>query len=493
MFNILHISDLHRSLAEPFNNDALLAALLSDAARYRLETPSIEAIDAIVISGDIIQGLALLPQSVDSTEWQSELKAQYDVAYEFLSALADRFIGGDRSQMIIVPGNHDVCWNTALRSMAPVEAAGVKGGVGKALLEPEGLYRWSWAELTPYKIVDKNRYEQRMDSYWSFAERFYSGASLIRPIDRTKGYNLFEIDQGRILVAAFDSIAGNDCFSFSGSLRQDAVARCAIELHDLDQVYDLRMAAWHHNIDGPPQRQDYMDVARIHEMTGHGFRLGLHGHQHIAAVTAHYIHLPESQAMAVISAGSLCAGARELPRGVNRQYNLITLNRERTGANVIVREMTDTSHFARKSDGPFAADGSISLVWERPVDQVGRAVDTAELRVRKTIERAEKLRAEDQLSAALDILKALDLQPGSYERALAISLATSTNRSDDLIAIVGTPTNEDELVHFVMAALRQRKPELAEEAIALPITASLAAPVRSDLEGRIHTYRAMNQ
>lgn len=196
MFHILHISDLHRSLAEPFNNDALIAALLADAAKYGLETPPVPRIDAIVVSGDEIQGLPLQGDSVDAAHWNGELAKQYNVAYDLLSRLADRFIAGDRSQMIIIPGNHDICWNTAYRSMARISAKDMKQGVFRALSEPESRFRWSWSQLAPYRITDMERYEQRLDSYWSFVNRFYSGASLIRPIDRSKGYNLFELDRG---------------------------------------------------------------------------------------------------------------------------------------------------------------------------------------------------------------------------------------------------------------------------------------------------------
>lgn len=493
MFYLLHISDLHRSLTEPFNNDALLASLISDAARYLMESPSIPCIDAIVVSGDIIQGLALQAASVDSGIWQTELTRQYDAAYEFLGQLADRFLGGNRSQLVMVPGNHDVCWNTAYRSMARVLPDDLPGGVLKSLSERDSRYRWSWAELAPYKIFDMARYDQRLDSYWAFVERFYAGASLVRPINRSAGYNLFEIDKGRILVAAFDSVACNDCFSFCGDFSRDAVARCAIELHDLGRVHDLRMAVWHHNIDGPPNSQDYMDVGRVHEMIGHGFRLGLHGHQHVAAANAHYIHLPESQAMAVVSAGSLCAGARELPRGVDRQYNLVLLDDERTSARVIVRQMSESGHFARKTDGRFAANGSISLRWERPLDLGGRPLDSSSLRLRRAIESAEWLRADAKLLDALDALDGLEFPPGSYQRSLAIALASDSDRPDRMLQILDAPTNAEELVHFVMASIRERKPAQAEEALMMPIASNLAPSVLLDLQNRITTFRALNR
>ncbi|MEQ6335635.1 metallophosphoesterase [Sphingobium sp. MK2] len=492
MLYILHISDLHRSSAEPFNNDAVLAALLSDSTRYRLETPPIPRIDAIIVSGDIIQGLPIRDGAEDASLWKSELSEQYDVAYDFLCKLTDRYLGGDRSKIVIVPGNHDICWNTAFRSMAPVKSEEVKNGVFKVLSETGSLYRWSWSDLTTYKIVDPVAYSCRLDSYWTFVEKFYDGVELVRPIDRSAGYNLFEIADGRIIVAAFDSIAGNDCFSFSGDFAQDAVARCALELHDLNRVHDLRMAVWHHSIDGPPNRQDYMDVSRIHEMIGHGFRVGLHGHQHRAAAAAHYIHLPESQAMAVISAGSLCAGARELPRGVDRQYNVIALGDDLSSACLTVRQMTEGGHFARKNDGRFAADGSIDLSWERPLDHAGRPPDTDQLRLRQAIECAETLFAAGDPDGALNALNDVKFSPFTYQRSLALKLATASDKPERILSIIESPNNVDELVQFVMACIRTRRIELAEKSLSLPLASELSSALRNDIENRIETFRALN-
>ena len=104
MFTILHISDLHRSPTDPIENSTLLGSLLSDLDRYKLEAKSIPAPDAAIVSGDIIKGVNL-----KFAGYADELTRQYDVAYNFLATLADRMFEGDRSKVVIVPGNHDVC------------------------------------------------------------------------------------------------------------------------------------------------------------------------------------------------------------------------------------------------------------------------------------------------------------------------------------------------------------------------------------------------
>lgn len=126
MFSILHISDLHRFPAEPVDNDALIAALLADRDRYLAETPIVPSPDAIIVSGDLIQGA-----SIDCPDWQKSIEEQYSVARTFFDRLINRFLNGDRSKLIIVPGNHDICWNTSFTSMELVPESEYQRMLGK--------------------------------------------------------------------------------------------------------------------------------------------------------------------------------------------------------------------------------------------------------------------------------------------------------------------------------------------------------------------------
>ena len=68
MFTLLHISDLHRAVAEPFSNDEIMSSLLADMEqRYPTESPPIAKPDAIVVSGDLVQGLPLGNYRLDSS------------------------------------------------------------------------------------------------------------------------------------------------------------------------------------------------------------------------------------------------------------------------------------------------------------------------------------------------------------------------------------------------------------------------------------------
>lgn len=112
MYRILHISDLHRSPDEPIGNASLIASLDQDFSNQRNEEPVIGPIDAIIVSGDIVQGVR-----VGETNAEEKLKQQYETAKDFLNELVNRYLGGDKKKIVMVPGNHDVDWNKSISSM----------------------------------------------------------------------------------------------------------------------------------------------------------------------------------------------------------------------------------------------------------------------------------------------------------------------------------------------------------------------------------------
>ena len=96
MLTIAHISDLHRSSDNPISNTALLNSLVHDMDVYT--TQGIGKPGLLIVSGDIIQGHSDI----------SLLQQQYNEALDFLNKLADNLFGGDKSRIILTPGNHDI-------------------------------------------------------------------------------------------------------------------------------------------------------------------------------------------------------------------------------------------------------------------------------------------------------------------------------------------------------------------------------------------------
>ena len=457
MFTLLHISDLHRSPHEPIENSSLLGALLADKDRYLLQTPPINEPDAAIVSGDIIQGVPLKAQ-----DYAKELERQYDVAYDFLARLADRFFSGDRSRIVIVPGNHDVCWNTAYSAMtelAPEEPL-IEAHAGT--FHAASNLRWNWKTRSIFKITNSSVYEQRLDAYWNFINNFYADANLKHPLDRGRGFNLFELDNGRIVVAALESIHGNYCFCRQGAIERSVLGNCSLAIRDIPQQPILLIAAWHHSFQGPPQGDDYMDIASVHEMVGNGFRLGLHGHQHQADASAYAIHLPDELSMAISSAGSLCAGARELPVGTNREYNLVVIDDTYTSAQVHVREMTQGNHFGKCGRGAFRMDGLVELRWKLPAVRVGSAPLNKQSFNATAVLLAEEALHSKRAGEALELLEKIEKPLTGHARKLFIEAARETENFQKIINLLTHPQSIPEFIELFNAMLKEKKINEAE-------------------------------
>ena len=458
MYSILHISDLHRSTEEPVDNDSLLAVLLADRDRYTTGATSVPSPQAIVVSGDLIQGVA-----IDTVDWQQRISDQYATADGFLSSLCDRFLGGDRSRMVIVPGNHDVCWNTAVKSMSAVPEEEYPDDIHAALVTPESTYRWSWSDRALFYVADNELYEKRLDAYWTFVETFYKDANLPYSIDRERGFQIFEFCDRQIVMLAFDSICRNDCFNLSGEIPRGAIGRCAMTLRDCGRAYDLKIAVWHHSIQGPPSRSDYVDVTQIQEMAGHDIHLGLHGHQHIAETQTKYVHLDQSRSMAVVSAGSLCAGNRNLPRGVNRQYNIIVIEEEFTSARVHVREMAEGSQFVSKQDGAFAG-GFAEVNWQPSINMVGQKIDAQVLNNNQDIAHAEAALQRNRPNEVVEVLGHIDISipSNAYARTLILQALEQLGDWPRITGLLINPQNVEETVILIRALIETGELALAQ-------------------------------
>jgi hypothetical protein len=407
---------------------------------------------------------------------------QYVTAKDFLCKLSDRFLGGDRSQLILIPGNHDVCWNTSRSSMEKAKLEEIGGNVPSVFEQRGSQYRWSWRDQSAYKITDSTLYFRKLDAYWEFVSDFYSGFTFPLPIDRARGFQMFELDQGRILVAAFDSTYGNDCFGYSGDIEPGVVGRCSLAIRDLPKAYELKAAVWHHSIEGPPMRQDYMDVSHVKEMAGLGFQVGFHGHQHIGATQTRSIHLNEEHAMAVVSAGSLCAGARELPRGINRQYNIVVIEDDYKGGRVHAREMGEGGQFSRKTNGEFLT-GYARISWLAQENIAGQIVKPGEANSRRTTLRAEEFLKSGLAKKALEEIMTIDVSTNSYAKRLACEAAIEAKEWGLLKQLLSKPSSEDEIVWLAIALIETRDFSQAAEFIAKHT--ELAKPVIQQLNDRL--------
>jgi Calcineurin-like phosphoesterase len=440
-FSILHISDLHRSPGDVISNDELIVALMGDRDRYSREDTAIAVPEAIVVSGDIIQGVPL-----GVVDFETRVREQYAVAEEFLDQLAMRFLEGDRSRVVIVPGNHDVDWNTARSSLVRVDDEDIPRNLGSELFRENSDLRWDWKTRTLFRIGDVDEYDRRLDLFWEFFDRFYAGVTGLLDINARPNACLFSLCDDRIGVAAYNSCNGNDCYSFHGSIGREVVARSHLDLKDCGKIFDLQMAVWHHNIDGPPHRSDYMDVDIVRSMIGSGFRLGLYGHQHKTQAVPHQIWLPDKERMGVISAGSLCAGASELPTGVYRQYNVLEISDDFKSVRAHVRSMAVANVFSPGLLMDFGGKSFADLDWNLPKTSAGSAIDTGLARRRAIIGEAEEAAMGADPERAVQLLGTLELPAQSHERELFFNAAQKMENWVEIIDKTNPPNSIHELV-----------------------------------------------
>jgi Calcineurin-like phosphoesterase len=439
-YTLLHISDLHRSSTDPISNDELLSSLVADRDRYLTENPAVRSPDAIVVSGDLIQGAPL-----GEPQYPDRLAEQYEVAHDFLAALCDEFIAGDRSRIVVIPGNHDVDWNMAFASMHELTGANVPLNLSASTFVPRSNLRWDWERCSVFRIDNEELYAHRLEAFRGCADRFYGASSSPARRGTSAESRVFQLAGGEIAVAAFNSCFGNDCFARHGAIDGDAVARAHMEMKSLLPTPRLFIAVWHHNVSGPPYASDYMDDTVVRELIGKGFRLGLHGHNHRSQTNLHYIYLPDEEIMAVVGAGSVCAGRYALPSGVNRQYNLIELNETLDGATVHVREMVAGKVFGKAIRPEFGGKSYVKVRWQLPANTPSAiAADRDSLLVD-----AERALREGRVDDAIATLGSTDRSPGSFARRLMQEALKTARRWDELVLELGAPATAADLVEVV--------------------------------------------
>ena len=451
------------------------------------EEPAISAPQVIVVSGDLIEGVGL-----GTEDFSSRIEEQYAVAEELLGELATRFLDGDRSRLVMVPGNHDVDWNTAFSALVPVDGSEAPKNLAAELSAEDSLFRWDWKTRTLYRIADREVYEKRLEPFWCFFERFYGGQDGPRKAHESYDARAYDLFGGVVGVAAFNSCDGNDCFAYHGRIQPESVAGSDLGLRDSEAIYGLRVAVWHHSIEGSPYRSDYMDVDIVRGMIGRGFGLGLHGHQHKAQAGFQEIRLPSLESMAVISAGSLCAGRRQLPTGTYRQYNVVEIAPDLRNVRTHVRAMAVANVFSRAGLLEFGGASYMDLPLGVRRNAVGEAIDARAVRREREIEAAEVEAKRGNPRRALEILDGMELPPGSHERQLYVDAAEAAQNWEAVGRATDPPSSIAELVQRFSALCNLEDYGGARETLARHgRELNLPEAMESELRLRLESIRAM--
>jgi hypothetical protein len=390
--SILHISDLHRSKDFQVSNSALLSSLIFDRDKYTgSESPKIQSPDLIIVSGDIVRGSS----NPDTHKSREELEHQYDEAAEFLSDLTKHFLNGDKSKLIIIPGNHDIDWMFSKASMEKLDNSKIFDASNNVRLEilnesihPYSSTRWSWRDLSFYRIKDTELYNKRLEAFSNFYCKFYEGQRRYS-LNPAEQFDSFDYPQLNLSIIAFNSCYNNDHLRFVGDIHPDCISKASLKIRELVKRGRLIVATWHHNTKGGPNEFNYMDSSRLKNFIDCQIAIGFHGHQHKNEVINEYNDVIEQKKITVFSAGTLCGGPKELPTGSNRQYNIVELESELKKKSIKVtlhvREKSESSSFNNPIWTPGRIDSknissySFEITDSRAADNSTLLLDIAQL------------------------------------------------------------------------------------------------------------------
>jgi hypothetical protein len=482
-FSILHISDLHRDLNDEINNNWLLDSLENDFQQFKNQEPQIEVPALCIVSGDLVYGV-----SAASVNPVAELKRQYMQAEEFLAGMSDRFFDGKRERVVILPGNHDIAYNDVMASTRRIDIPSEpdkKSRIVADLFKPNSRFRWSWRELCFYEINDEERYRKSLQEFAAMYERFYQSKRKYELVPERQ-YDLFDFPDLGFCVAALNSCFRNDPLRRTGAFHPTALTDACRSLRHTSRVGWLRAAAWHHNIAGGPSSDDYLDNQFLQLLIDAGVSLGFHGHQHLAECFDERYRIGlNPRKMTVVSASTLCADPRNLKPGVPRSYNVIALDTAAWTGRVHQRQMVNML-FPLPIWGPghFNSTNSsyVDFALCKPLED-----RPAQLDIRLTLERAERLLGEHQWHEVLNVLSSFT--EIELARPLILKGLTALGDSRRIITMLWPPLTISEIVTMGGAILESGTKEEGKAFVELARVANSPDASVREISRRIQERR----
>lgn len=354
-FSILHISDLHKGENNDF--DHLFASMCNDADSYDREMPRPEI---IVISGDLAEG-------AEGDDAEEIIRKQYDEVESFLNKLVYHFLKGDKSRIIIVPGNHDLFRGATKKSMEPVPEE-VKEAAKERYFKSDPKYRWSWHDFQFYYIKDNKEYAARFRYFIEFYNRFYEG---IRQLDDCDMMNLvIDLPDYNLSFATFNSCYRIDHLNQIGAINTSAIAASQPQLSRAFKHGRFILGVWHHNISGIPTQMNYLDPRILHSLMDFHIQLGLYGHQHHAEALYEYHDIFKQGKMTLVSSGCLYGRGKTMPEGTHCQYNILEISQTKGKAVVILHVREDETAWEIPSWRKKQIDGKDSYLMEFLLPQI---------------------------------------------------------------------------------------------------------------------------
>jgi small GTP-binding protein len=311
---ILHLSDLH------FSQDTDPIEFYQPLARD-IQNPNGELgfskLDYLVISGDLTRHAQ---------------PGEFERVHQFLDRLFDSF-GLSPERTLIVPGNHDLSWETDVYRWLPER----KVDEGK-------LEAGNWIKQgNGYLVRNDSRYGARFENF----ARFYKERM-------QQDYPLAAENQGQVLLTERNQIQliglnsaweVDEYFPNRSSIHLGALERAlgaanrqtaaAMNEGRLTAEADLlRIAVWHHPPTGSEKIHEDAFLDRLRDAN---VSLCLHGHVH--EDRAELVRYTNPRKLYVAGAGSFGAVAEDRPESTPRLYNLVEIPHDRSLIRIHTRSM----------------------------------------------------------------------------------------------------------------------------------------------------------
>lgn len=416
------------------------------------------------------------------------MERQYAQAEEFLVGLADRFFDGDRERVVILPGNHDVCLNDVMSSVQkidiPAETEKKSKLVGE-LFAPKSALRWSWRELCFYRITDSDKYRDRFRYFATMYNKFYQGKR-IYSLKPEQQFDVFDFANLGFCVIALNSCFNNDPLHRAGSFHPNTLTEACRTLSQSKRSGWLAAVAWHHNLDGGPAQDDYLDAGFLQLLIDAGASLAFHGHQHLPECFDERYRLGNKpRKITIVSASTLCAEPDSLRPGIPRSYNVVELDMLRGAGRVHQRQMVNMlMPLPVWGPGHFINNNSSYFDFEicEPILIRPKQLDT-----QLALLKAEELLGTHQWREAIEVLdkiKDVDLARPLFAKALE-------ELNDDRVTIdkLFPPINHTEAVILGGAILNGGTQKEAEAYVKLGLVSGGADASVRELAHRIMERR----
>ncbi|MCP4625407.1 MAG: metallophosphoesterase [bacterium] len=296
--HILHISDLHISSVE---DAGAWYGQLADDLKIEL---GCHKLDALILSGDIAG---------------KSLPKEYEAAARFLKDLSREF-GLSPSQLVIVPGNHDLNWALSKKGYKLMFREEYDSEL------KEGFFL-NWGEDI-IQVRDEAEYKQRFAHFRDFYQAVQKAPY---PMNYEDQATLHHFPEQNLLILGLNSAWNLDYhFKNRAGVHPGAVNDALNRIRNASE-YDncLKFAVWHHPLISPFEDR-ITDAGFMQRLAQSGFRAALHGHIHKADSGLYRYDIAEDgRRIHIVGAGTFGAPARQWSPGYPLQYNLLKLEGRR--------------------------------------------------------------------------------------------------------------------------------------------------------------------